>query len=99
MDFKVFYTQAALADLEAIMEWSWEKHKGTSERFAKALLSHVDLLKNFPYLGVPIKEFTGVRRLLHSPIHVYYRIDETRKFIEVLHFWHSARQQPKTEGD
>ena len=96
MDFKVFYTQAALADLEAVMEWSWDKHRATSERFAKALLNHVDLLKTFTYLGIPTKGFLGVRSLLHSPIHVYYRVDEGRKIIEVLHFWHAARQGPKT---
>ena len=95
MDFKVFYTQTALADLEAVMEWSWDRHRETSERFAKALLNHVDLLQNFPYLGIPMKDFSGVRRLHYSPIHVYYRIDESRKMIEVLHFWHAARQRPK----
>jgi plasmid stabilization system protein ParE len=77
------------------MEWSWDRHRETSERFAKALLNHVDLLQNFPYLGIPMKDFSGVRRLHHSPIHVYYRIDESRKMIEVLHFWHAARQRPK----
>jgi plasmid stabilization system protein ParE len=95
VDFKVLYTQAALADLEAVMEWSWDRHKATSERFAKSLLNHVDLLKTFPYLGTPTKGFPGVRRLLHSPIHVYYCIDEKRKIIEVLHFWHAVRQGPK----
>jgi plasmid stabilization system protein ParE len=95
VDFKVFYTQTALADLEAVMEWSWDRHRETTERFAKALLNHVDLLQNFPYLGIPMKDFSGVRRLHHSPIHVYYRIDESRKMIEVLHFWHAARQRPK----
>jgi plasmid stabilization system protein ParE len=96
VDFKIFYTQAALADLEAVMEWSWDKHGTASERFAKALLNHVDLLKNFPYLGIPTKEFSGVRRLLHSPIHVYYRVDETKNIVEILHFWHAARQRPTT---
>ena len=57
----------------------------------KRSLNHVDLLQNFPYLGIPMKHFSGVRRLHHSPIHVYYRIDESRKMIEVLYFWYAAR--------
>lgn len=32
------------------MEWSWGKHQATSERFAKALLNHIDLLQDFPCL-------------------------------------------------
>ena len=77
------------------MSWSWEKHPETSERFATELLNHVDLLSSFPYLGVPVKTFPGVRSLLHSPIHVYYNVDENRKLIEILHFWHGARRYPK----
>jgi plasmid stabilization system protein ParE len=33
--------------------------------------------------------------LLHSPLHVYYRLDEDREAIEILHFRHSSRQGPE----
>ncbi len=95
MDFKVVYTEPALDDLEAVMSWSWEKHPGTSERFAHSLLNHIDLLKDFPYLGAPLKGYPGVRRLLHSPLHVYYRVHEEKRVIEILHFWHTAREEPE----
>ena len=94
MDFKILYTETALADLEAMMLWSWEKHPVTSERFAIELLNHIDLLRNLPYLGAPAKKFSGVRCLLHSPIRVYYNVDKNRKVVEVLHFWHVARRNP-----
>ena len=94
MDFKVVYTEPALADLETVMSWSWEKHPGTSQRFADSLLNHVDLLKDYPYLGAPVKGYPGVRRLLHSPLQVYYRIHQEKGVIEILHFWHVAREQP-----
>ena len=94
MDFKILYTEPALADLEAVMHWSWEKHPGASERFGGSLLSHVDLLKNFPYLGAPVKGFRGVRRLLHSPVQVYYRVDEGRTRIQILHIRHVAQLFP-----
>ena|SRR5579859_311735 len=94
MDFKILYTQPSLADFEIVMRWSWEKHPGASEQFGDSLLSHVDLLKNFPYLGARVKGFPGVRRLLHSPVQVYYRIDEEKAVIQILHIWHAARQFP-----
>ena len=94
MDFKVLYTEPALADLEAIMDWSWAKHPEITERFANSILDHVDLLKNFPRMGTLVRGYPGVRRFLHSPFHVYYRIHETGRVVEILHFWHSSRKIP-----
>jgi len=74
VDFQVLYTGPALADFEEVMRWSWQKHPATTERFANSLLNHVDLLGNFPFLGTPVGGFAGVRRLLHSPMHIYYRV-------------------------
>ena len=56
-DFKIIYARAALADLDEIIAWSWENHAATTERFAIALLNQVDLLRNFPHLGQPVKGF------------------------------------------
>ena len=95
MALKVLYHEEALADLKAILDWSWERHPETTERFAEGLLDHVDLLATFPYLGTRVKGHRGVRRLVHSPLFIYYRVDETRQLVEVLHFWHAARRQPE----
>ena len=95
MDFKVFYTEPALADLAAVMAWSWTQHPATAERFTSSLLNHVDLLRSFPSMGVPVYGYAGVRRLLHSPLHVYYRVYQDRGVIEILHFWHGSRGVPR----
>jgi plasmid stabilization system protein ParE len=55
----------------------------------------VDLLKSFPLLGANVKGYRGVRRLLHSPFHIYYRVLPEQKRLEVLHFWHESRQPPR----
>lgn len=95
MDFKVVYTEPALAELKTFMGWSWEKHPDASQQFADSLLTHIDLLKDFPYLGTPVRGYPGVRRLLHTPLQIYYRIREAKGVIEILHFWHSAREGPE----
>jgi plasmid stabilization system protein ParE len=95
MDFQVLYTEPSLTDLEEVLARSWELHPGTTERFGAALLNHVDLLKSFPRLGAPVRGYPGVRRLLHSPLHVYYRTLPERRCIEVLHFWHTSRNPPR----
>jgi plasmid stabilization system protein ParE len=36
-----------------------------------------------------------VRKLVHTPILVYYQIDEENRLVEVLHFRHGSRKPPK----
>ena len=95
MDFKILYHEDALADLEEIFEWSRDKHPETTEQFANDLFEHIELLQALPYIGAPIKEHPQLRRLLHSPLYVYYRLDENRGAIEILHFRHSSRNEPQ----
>jgi plasmid stabilization system protein ParE len=94
VDFRILYTEAALADLDEILFYSWSKFPGAAERFGLALLDHVDLLATFPYIGSPVADLPGVRLLVHTPILIYYRVAEDRKLVEVLHFWHAARKRP-----
>jgi len=65
-----------------------------AERFGTALLNHVALLENMPRIGVPVRRRAGVRKILHSPVRVYYRLHEDRRLVEILHFWHAARKDP-----
>jgi len=95
MAFKILYHEDALADLEEIFEWSREKHPETTQQFANDLFDHPELLQALPYVGAPVKGNPHVRRLLHSPLYVYYRLDENRAAIEILHFWHSSRKGPQ----
>jgi hypothetical protein len=66
----------------------------TTEQFASDLFEHI-VLQVLPYVGTPIKEHRQIRRLLHSPLYVYYPLDEKRDAIEILHFWHIAGREPK----
>jgi plasmid stabilization system protein ParE len=77
--------------LEEILAYSRVNFPGTAERFGTALLDHLELLKTFPYMGSQVSRRPGVRQLVHTPILIYYVIDERRKTIEVLHFRHGAR--------
>jgi plasmid stabilization system protein ParE len=95
MAFRVILTEPALADLEDIMNWSFDQYPNTSKRFGTALLNHVDLLERFPALGAPVKGFPGVRRLVHFPLHVYYRLNAERESVEILRFLHAMRKKPQ----
>ncbi len=94
MDFQIRITKAALADFEEILAYSWANFPATAERFGNSILNHLDLLKSFPYIGSPVAGRARVRQLAHTPILIYYRVNETPNFVEILHFWHSSRQAP-----
>jgi plasmid stabilization system protein ParE len=53
VDFQIRITEAALADFEGILVYSWDNFPNTAERFGDAILNHVDLLRSFPYIGSP----------------------------------------------
>ena len=95
MDFQIRITKAALADFEEILAYSWADFAATSERFGTALLNHVYLLRNFPYIGAPVAGRRGLRQLVHTPILIYYRVHENPNYVEVLHFHHGSRKDSR----
>ena len=92
MDFEVRITEAALADFEGILAYSWANFPASAERFGNAILNHIELLKSFPYVGSLVKGRVGVRQLVHTPILIYYRASESPNFVEILHLQHGSRE-------
>ena len=95
MDYRLLYTQRALNDLAEIIGHIAEDDAEGASRLGSSLLDHVDLLTRFPRMGGVIRKRSRVRKLLHSPILIYYQVQEEKRLIEVLHFRHGARKPPK----
>ena len=95
--FQVIISPRARHDLLKIIDYIRQDHPEAAERFANDLLDHTELLADFPHIGETVNRRQGVRKLLHTPIRIYYRVDERRKLVEILHFWHSARREPRFE--
>ena len=95
MDYRLLFTQRALGDLAGIVRHIAEDDDEAASRFGEALLDHVDLLGRFPRMGNTIRKRSRVRKLVHTPILVYYQIHEERRVVEVLHFRHGSRKAAK----
>jgi plasmid stabilization system protein ParE len=95
VDYRILYTQRALNDLAEIIGHIAEDDADASSRFGNSLLDHIDLLAGFPRLGGAIQRRRHIRKLIHSPFLVYYKLDDERNEIEILHIRHGARQPPK----
>ena len=95
MAFQLLYTEPALEDLNQILEWSWVAFPEDTERFANDLLGRAESLKQFPYLGIVLNGFPGIRRLVQPPIKTYYRLRVDQRRVEILHFRHATRKAPR----
>ncbi|HMD71522.1 MAG TPA: type II toxin-antitoxin system RelE/ParE family toxin [Bryobacteraceae bacterium] len=81
MDYRLLFTQRALSDLSEIVGHVAQDGDEVASRFGAALLDHVDLLSRFPRMGNATRKRPGVRKLVHSPILVYYRVHEETRLI------------------
>jgi plasmid stabilization system protein ParE len=95
VDYRLLFSQRALSDLAEIVGHIAEDDDEAASRFGEALLDHVDLLGRFPRMGNTIRKRSRVRKLVHSPILVYYQVHEEKRVVEVLHFRHGARKPPR----
>jgi len=93
--YKILFTEDALVDLEIILDYISADNLAAAERFGTALLNYVELLGVFPRMGVIVPRRPGIRKILHSPVRIYYRLHEDRALIEILHFWHGSRHDPR----
>jgi len=97
VDYRLVYTKRALDDLAEIIGHIAENDGQAASRFGSSLIAHVELVARFPRMGGLIRKRPLIRKLLHSPFLVYYRVRETNREIEVLHIRHGARKPPKSE--
>jgi plasmid stabilization system protein ParE len=95
VDYRLLFTQRALSDLSEIVGHIAQDDDEAASRFGKALLDHVDLLGRFPRMGNTTRKKSRVRKLVHSPILVYYQVREDKRLVEILHFRHGSRKPPK----
>lgn len=95
MDFKVVYQPLALDDLEAIVRHIAEKDLLAANRLGMSLLDRAEALAQFPERGSNVRRRPGVKKLVRAPYLIFYRVDNARRCVDVLRFWHGA-QNPRS---
>ena len=93
MDFQVFFTDEALADLQRIVERVADDNPEAAEKLGLALVDHAQMLRYFPFLGAPVEGLAHVRKLLHTPYRIFCRVERRPPRVSILHFWHGARDE------
>lgn len=82
MDFKVLIADSAIANLKEIVEFVAEDNREAALRLGEKLLAHALSLATMPL----------------PPFLIYYVCDESASVVNILHFWHGARQRPEFSG-
>lgn len=95
MDYHLVYTQRSLNDLAEIVGYIARDDPEAASRFGNSLLDYLDLLGRYPRIGRTIRERSHVRKLVHSPIVIYYRVVAERRTVELLHLRHGSRADPE----
>ena len=97
MDFKVVWTDPALADLQEIVTHIARDKPTAAGRVGNDVIEHVETLRSFPFIGPTYpRGSTGNRReIVCGNYRIFYRVLEDRKLVEILTLWHGARGTPE----
>ena len=95
MGYALGFAHKAIQDLDQILAYIACADSAAASRFKKALLKKVELLKVAPEMGVAIKRRADIRYIVYHSYLIFYYFDHDLKRVEVLRFWHSARDYKK----
>ena len=91
MDCAVIYSKAALADLQQITAFIARDNPEVAQRFANRLVDLAESLRPLPERGRPVKKWPGVRVIVLTPYLIFYHFERSANTVEILRFWHGAR--------
>jgi toxin ParE1/3/4 len=87
----VVYTNRALKDLQEITAFIAAENVEAAKRFSNRLVDLAESLSRMPRKGRRVKGWSGIRVVVLSPYLIFYRFEPGANQIEVLRFWHGAR--------
>jgi plasmid stabilization system protein ParE len=91
MVYKVILSPLALEDLEQICRYIATDDPAAAQRLGMRLLAQAETLRHLPHRGGSVTHRPGVKKLLVRPYILFYRINVGQQTVEVLRFWHGAR--------
>lgn len=94
MDFRIEITGPAIADLAEIVSYIAQANPEAAKALGNNLLDAAPSLAKTPFKGTRYQKLADVRKLTLPPFKIFYRVNDARRIVEILRFWHSARREP-----
>ncbi|MEI7822176.1 MAG: type II toxin-antitoxin system RelE/ParE family toxin [Verrucomicrobiota bacterium] len=97
MDFKVIWSDAAIADLREACSYIAHHDPQAAGRMGRGILEHVRILATFPFIGpaYPRGARGPLREIVYRNYRIFYDVFEAERRVEILHVWHGARDEPR----
>jgi toxin ParE1/3/4 len=96
MEFKVVWSDEAVADLNSICSYIAQHDAEAALRMGNGILDHVRILAQFPFIGPTYPKGTrgSLREIVFRSYRIFHDVSEGSRRVEILHVWHGARQDP-----
>ncbi len=97
MDYRIVLSPSARADIRDIVRYISLDNPDEALRFGRFLISRTRLLAQSPELGRVVPEFEDplIREIIVRAYRVVYRLDHSQQLVEIIRFWHAARDVPE----
>jgi toxin ParE1/3/4 len=97
MDYRVIWTDEAIADLRALVTFISQDNPLAAIKLGEALIQKSMTLTGHPRLGRKLRKSPkdSIRELIAPPYRVVYEIDDAAKVVHIRLLWHSARREPE----
>ena len=96
MEFKIIWSDAAIADLHDICTYIARDNPKAAYQTGRGVLEHVRILGSFPLIGpaYPRGARGPLREIVFRSYRIFYDVSDDSKSVEILHVWHGAREEP-----
>ncbi len=96
MDFKIVWSDAAIADLQDVCSYVAQHDPQAAGRIGRGILEHVRILASFPFIGpiYPRGARGTLREIVFRSYRIFYDVSEDSLSVKILHIWHGARDEP-----
>ena len=97
MDYKVIWTDEAIADLRQLVAVISQDNPIAAAKLGEALIRKSMILAQHPRFGRKLRKSPkdSIRELMVPPYRVIYEIDEAGRTAYIRLLWHGARQEPE----
>ncbi len=93
MAYQIIITAKTERDLENIRDFIIRDNPNTTDDFCAELVREAQSLRTFPHRLGPFGKRSNIRKMPYRAYLIFYKIDEENHTVEILRFWHSARNQ------
>jgi plasmid stabilization system protein ParE len=95
--WRVALSAEAETDLERAVAFLAQKSQIAAERIGLVLVEVVFSLDRLPARGAPMRNRSGLRKIVHRHYLVIYRLHENQRLIEIVRVWDGRRDPARLE--